>query len=34
MSILLRASNLTKSYGDIPVLHDVSLTVERGEFVA
>lgn len=31
---MLKASNITKSYGDLHVLKNVSLTVERGEVVS
>jgi lipoprotein-releasing system ATP-binding protein len=31
---MLRSENLTKSYGNLPVLKGVTLTVERGEIVA
>ncbi|MCU1575611.1 MAG: transporter family protein [Leifsonia sp.] len=32
-SPLIQAKNVTKSYGDLPVLHDFSLDVDRGEVV-
>ncbi|BBH68626.1 ABC transporter ATP-binding protein [Actinoplanes sp. OR16] len=34
MSALIEVGNLGKSFGDAPVLRDVSLTVDAGEFLA
>ena len=31
---MLQLENITKSYGSLTVLHDISMTVERGEIVA
>ncbi len=34
MAPLLELSRVSARYGSVPVLHDVSLTVEEGELVA
>ena len=34
MSTLLHAHHISKNYGDVSVLKDISLEVETGEFVA
>ncbi|HNL68400.1 MAG TPA: ABC transporter ATP-binding protein, partial [Leptospiraceae bacterium] len=31
---MIEVKSLTRKYGDLTVLHDVSLKIERGEFVA
>lgn len=34
MSVIIQAKNLSKSYGKTPVLKNIDLTVEQGEFTA